>query len=59
MAKQRKQRKTGMLPGTLVHTGNKKMESTEMTLIHFDEEAQSKKAYRHGDTAQSNWINKE
>jgi len=44
-----------MLPGTLVHTGRKKMDSVEMTTIHYDEEEQTRKAYAHEDLLNSTW----
>jgi magnesium transporter len=49
MKKSRHKRKTGMLPGSLVHTGKKKMDSVELALIQYNEKKQSKKVYHHED----------
>lgn len=56
MNKNRRHRKTGMLPGTLVHTGDQKMESVEMTAIHYDAKQHTKKVYSHEDSMSSTWI---
>lgn len=47
MKKKRHQRKVGMLPGTLVHTGKQKMDVTDLTHIEYNEESQLKKTYRN------------
>jgi magnesium transporter len=51
----KRHRKIGMLPGTLIHTGKQKMDSVEMTVIHYDEEKQSKRNYKHKDSKSSEW----
>lgn len=57
MKKYQKQRKTGLLPGTLVYTGGQKMESVEMAIIHYDDEMQKRKAFDYSAPLSSKWNN--
>ena len=55
MKRNLKQRKTGLLPGTLVYTGGQKMETIEMEVIHFDNEIQKRKIFDYSAPLNSKW----
>lgn len=64
MKKPPKRRKTGMIPGSLVHTGKQEMDTTEITVIQYNENDQSRKEYYLNDllsieTSKENitWLN--
>jgi magnesium transporter len=49
MSKKRKQRKTGLPPGTLIYTGDSQTETSDVMVIQYDETAISEKILRGGD----------
>ena len=49
MSKKRKHRKTGLPPGTLVYTGDSQTETSDVTVIQYDETAISEKILRGAD----------